>query len=107
MEPNKKSKMKLKSIFAASSFLFLTACGCFPEPPQIEVRQILERFDKCKVYKVGYNRTMDLTFDRNISIEECLAEGNFVITDAELGKIRATYKEAKECYSDSKCKKRR
>lgn len=102
MELKTKLSKKLKSFLTVSAVLFLTACGCFPDAPKIQARQILKRFNKCKVYKAEYNSTLDFTFVGDISLEECLADGGFVITDKELLDLRRTYKEAKDCYN--KCK---
>lgn len=98
----KKSKMKLKDALTASLFL-LVGCGCFPKPPDIRPKQIIHRLNICKQYKATFGATMTFKYEKDLPIEECLADGYFVLTDTELVDIRKTYNEARKCYANG-CK---
>lgn len=101
MEQNKRSSRLQKTVLTASLVL-LTGCGCFPKPPNIRARQILQRLNICKVYKAKFGKTLVWKFEKNIEIEDCLKDGYFVLTDTELVDIRRTYNEARDCYDSRK-----
>lgn len=95
---------QLKTVSILSLLIFVCGCSCLPKPPEIELKQILQQLDKCKVYKVEFKDSMRLKFDRDVSLAECLVDGHFVLTDNALAEIFHKYKEAKSCH-DKTCKK--
>lgn len=105
MAPTNKLKMKLKVALTASLLFILAGCGCFPKPPDIRPRQIVQRLNVCKQYKATFGSTLTFKFEKNIPIEECLVDGFFVLTDTELVDLRKTYNEAYKCHNEQRnCK---
>lgn len=91
---------KLKTSIKVS-FIFLVGCSCLPKKVEIYPKQILKRFNICNQYQIVNLETVELKFVKEISLEECLADGNFVIKNEELQTLRREIKEAKQCYDDN------
>lgn len=101
----KKLKKQLKGVLTGSLSFILVGCGCFPKPPDVRPKQILQRLNVCKQYKATFGETLTFKYEKDIAIEDCLKDGYFVLTDTELVDIRRTYNEASKCYNQSKkCK---
>lgn len=105
MAPTNKLKMKLKTASTVSLLFILAGCGCFPKPPDIRPRQIIQRLNVCKQYTATFGETLTFKYEKDIPIEECLVDGYFVLTDTELVDIRRTYNEAYKCHNEKRnCK---
>lgn len=105
MAHTNKLKMKLKDALTGSLLFILVGCGCFPKPPDIRPRQIIQRLNVCKVYKATFGSTLTFKYEKDIPIDECLVDGYFVLTDTELVDIRRTYNEAYKCHNEKRnCK---
>lgn len=100
----KKLKMPLKAVLTVSLLFILQSCGCFPKPPDIRPRQILQRLNVCKQYRATFSETLTFKYEKDIPLDECLVEGHFVLTDTELVDIRRTYNEARKCLNKNGCK---
>lgn len=103
MVQQKKSKLQLKVALTAS-LLFLVGCGCFPKPPDIRPKQILQNLGICKQYIATFGDKLTFKYEKDIPLDECVIDGDFVLTDDELVSIRKTYNEAKKCAENQKCK---
>lgn len=105
MAPMNKLKTKLKVASTGSLLLFLVGCGCFPKPPVIKPKQIIQRLNVCKVYNATFGSTLTFKYEKDIPLDECLVDGHFVLTDTELVDIRRTYNEAYKCHNEQRnCK---
>jgi hypothetical protein len=96
-----KLSKRLKSFLTVSFTLLLGGCSCFPKDLNVEPKQILTRFNKCKVYRVVDFENLKFEFDRDITLDECIVDGDFILTSEEIQKIRRAAKEAKKCYEDT------
>lgn len=103
MVQQKKSNLQLKVALTAS-LLSLVGCGCFPKPPDIRPKQILQNLGICKQYVATFGTKLTFKYEKDIPLEECIIDGDFVLTDDELVSIRKTYNEARECVEDKKCR---
>lgn len=89
------TKQLIACLILSSTF----GCGHkLPVPPDVQPKQILSRFNKCKVYKPRYGDKMYFDLVGEVPLEDCLVDGFFVISDEELTRIRAFYPEAKKFY---------
>lgn len=101
-------KTKLKTALTAISLSILAAsCGCFPVAPDIRPKQIIQRLNVCKQYKATFGKTLTFKYEKDLTIEECLVDGSFVLTDQELVDLRRTYNAARECVDDEQKKHRK
>jgi len=86
------------------SFLFIQGCAtCNIDTPTTQLRQILKRLNKCDVYSIEYGDKLKFKLEKEIKLEECLADGNFVVTAKEIQELKNSYKDAKKCITE-KCK---
>ena len=100
-----KSKTQLKTVLTVSLLLFLAGCGCFPKPPVIKPKQIIQRLNVCKVYKATFGDTLTFKYESDMPLADCMKDGDFILTDDELVDIRRTYNEARKCYNQQRnCK---
>lgn len=105
MAPMNKLKTKLKVASTGSLLFILVGCGCFPKPPVIKPKQIIQRLNVCKVYNATFGSTLTFKYEKDIPLDECLLDGHFVLTDTELVDIRRTYNEAYKCHNEQRnCK---
>ena len=79
--------------------LSLSSCGSWV--PVTRPKQINQRENLCNQYKLNYGKTLTMSFEKTIPLEECLVDGNFVITRDELFELRRKYNEMSECYRKS------
>lgn len=86
--------IKRLQTFLTVSFLILILPAC--SDVDVRPKQILKRFNKCKQYRVEDVDKATLVFDKEVALEECLEDGNWVITPKELTDLRRKYKEIKE-----------
>lgn len=92
---------RLKSFLTVSFTLLITGCSCFPKEINVKPKQILTRFNKCKVYRVVDYANLKFEFEKDITLDECLIDGDFVFTSNEVQAIRRAYKETKKCVETS------
>ena len=88
-------------IISFSVFSFGCATGV-PKPPEITLKQVLTRFEKCKIYKPRYGDKLYFDLVGEIPVNECVVDGYFIVTDEEVTKLRAFYLDAKSYY-ENKC----
>lgn len=103
MEPMKKSFAKLKTV-SILSLLFLVGCGCFPKPPLIKPKQIVQRLNLCNQYVVEFKDELTLRFEQTLPLSECIVDGHFVLSDTEILALRRAYRDAKQCHDKRTCK---
>lgn len=92
---------KLKNFLTVSTALFICGCSCFPKSVDVRPKQILKRFNKCKQYRIVDYSNLKFEFEKDLSLEECLIDGDFVLTSSEVQAIRRAYKETKDCVEKS------
>ena len=92
----------LKTVLTVSLLFFIVGCKCLPKTPEIRPKQIVQRLNVCKEYKVDFGDKMTFKFEKDLPLKDCLIDGNFVLTDAELISIRNYYNEAKKCQNECK-----
>lgn len=103
MGHQKKLNRILKVVLTAS-VLFIVGCGCFPKPPDIRPKQILQNLNICKQYIATFGDKLTFKYEKDLPLDECIIDGHFILTDTELVEIRRTYNEAKACSDNQKCK---
>ncbi len=92
---------RLKSFLMVSFTLMLCGCSCFPKTIEVKPKQILTRFNKCKVYRIVDYTNLKFEFEKDIALDECIVDGDFVLTSSEVQAIRRAYKETKKCVEDT------
>lgn len=92
--------IKLPTLCLTLSFL-VGCASTFPKPPDVQPKQILSRFNKCKIYKPRYADKMYFDLVGEVPLEQCLVDGFFVISDEELTRIRNFYPDAKQFYQQN------
>lgn len=107
MEHMKKSSKRLKTALTVSLLVLASSCGCFPDPPSIAPKQIVERLGVCKQYKATFGKKLTFKYEKDIPIADCLKDGDFVLTDEEIIALRKTYNAARECEDKKTCKLKR
>lgn len=95
---------KLKTVLTVSLLFFVVGCNCLPKTPDIRPKQIVQRLNVCKQYKIEFGDKMVFKYEKDLSIQDCLIDGDFVLTDDELIAIRNYYNEAKKCEKECKGK---
>ena len=99
----KQKSTKRLTTFLIISLAFLSGCATgLPKPPDVQPKQILSRFDKCKIYKPRMGDKLYFDLVGEIPLSECVVDGYFVVSDKEITSIRAFYLEAKGFY-EQKC----
>ena len=98
------SRLQPKVALTASILFLVVGCGCFPKPPDIRPKQILQRLGICKQYIATFGDKLTFKYEKDLELDECLVDGYFVLTDTELVDIRKVYNETKECSKGQSCK---
>lgn len=95
---------QLKIVLTVSLLFFIVGCQCLPKTPDIRPKQIVQRLNVCKEYKIDFGEKMTFKYQKDLPLQDCLIDGSFVLTDTELTLIRNYYNEAKKCQNECKGK---
>lgn len=100
------SRKILRDALTGSLLFLIVSCGCFPKAPDIRPKQIVQRLNICNQYVATFGDKLTFKFEKEIPLDECLIDGDFVLTDDELVEIRNFYNKASDCINKNpKCKK--